>query len=166
MKRLRTTLIGLLLLPVAAWSQTVAVLDVENAVRASQPAQAFRDKLKEEFAVEEQHLRNLSEEGNALKSKADKEGDFMSKEARQKLGAQIQAKYQEFQQYGQQLQSATKAREQEFLKGLKPDIEKIVQKLVEERDIDILLTKKAAVFVKPDLDLTPLVIERINASSK
>ncbi|WP_207061752.1 OmpH family outer membrane protein [Motiliproteus sp. SC1-56] len=162
MKAIKNTVLALCLLPVAAWGETIAVLDIESAIRASKPADEFRQQLNEEFSTEQAQLRQLQEQGNALQEKAQKEADFLSEEERQRLMGDIQAKYQEFQQLSNRLKQRSQQREQAFLEQLRPQVEAILQKMVDDQDIDVILNKKALVYAKPDLDLTQAVVDKLN----
>lgn len=163
MKTIKIALISLLLLPTWVLAEgRIAVLDMEAALSASKQAQSLREKLKQEFSAEEAELRTLSEEGNALKTKLENEGSFMSDDERQSLTMLVQQKYQQFQGLGNQIKQETQSREREFLQGLRPQIEVILQRIVEGEQLDIILSKKGVVYVKPALDLTPRLVEELN----
>ncbi|WP_243633881.1 OmpH family outer membrane protein [Motiliproteus coralliicola] len=156
-------LLAALLLPGLALAETkIAVLDMEAALSATKQAGVLRDKLKQEFSAEENQLRQMSEEGNALKAKLEKENSFLSDADRRQLLGQIQKKFQEFQTLGNQLKQQRLAREQAFLVEMRPQIESILKELVKNREIDIILNRKSAVFVDPKLDLTPVIAEELN----
>ena len=162
MKAIKHALLTLCLFPVLAWGETVAVLDIESAIRASKPAADFRAQIQQDFSAEQAQLRQLSDQGNALKEKLEKEADFLSQDERERLVEQVQAKYQEFQQLGNRLKQQTQQREQAFLEQLRPQVEAILEGLVKEREIDLIFNKNALVYVKPDLDLTAQVVEKLN----
>ena len=163
MKILKVALVGLLLLPSLVLAEgRIAVLDMEAALAASKQAQTLREKLQQEFVAEESELRKLSEEGNALKAKLEKQGRFMSDEEREKLTALVQQKYQEFQGLGNRVKQETQGRERDFLQELRPQIEVILQTLVDTDNIDIIMNKKGVVYARPTLDLTPRLVEELN----
>jgi len=163
MKALKIALISVLLLPALAFAEgRTAVLDMEAALAASKQAQVLREKLQQEFVAEEAELRKLSEEGNALKTKLENEGSFMSDDERQKLTALVQQKYQQFQGLGNRMKQETQGREREFLQQLRPQIEVILQAIVDSENLDLILSKKGVVYAKPALDLTPRLVEELN----
>ncbi len=163
MNTLKIALLSFLLLPALALGEgRIAVLDMETALAASKQAQVLREKLQQEFVAEEAELRKLSEEGNALKTKLENEGSFMSDDERQKLTLLVQQKYQQFQGLGNRLKQETQGREREFLQQLQPQIEVILQALVDTQQLDIILNKKGAFYVQPALDLTPRLVEELN----
>lgn len=163
MKLLKMLLLGALLLPGLVLAETkIAVLDMEAALSATKQASELREKLKQEFTAEETQLRQLSEEGNSLKDKLKQESSFLSETDRRQLMAQIQNKFQEFQVLGNQLKQQRVAREQQFLTDMRPQIETILKDLMKKEGIDIILNRKGAVYVDPQLDLTPKVAEELN----
>jgi outer membrane protein len=163
MKMIKVALIGLLLLPALVLAEgRFAVLDMEKALAASKQAQSLRAKLQQEFVTEEAELRKLSDEGNVLKAKLENEGSFMSDAERQKLASLVQQKYQQFQSLGNKVKQATQVRERDFLQQLRPQIEVILQAIVESDKLDMIVNKKGVVYVQPELDLTPRLVEALN----
>jgi outer membrane protein len=163
MKAIKIVLIGLLLLPALALAEgRIAVLDMDAALGESKQGQALREKMQMEFAAEQAELRQLSEQGNALKAKLEKESSFMSDDDRKQMLSQIQKKYQQFQVLGNRLEQETQARERDFVQQLRPEVETILKAIVEADQIDIILNKKTVVYVKPAADLTPRVVEALN----
>ncbi|MFT6917073.1 MAG: outer membrane protein [Motiliproteus sp.] len=163
MKNFKVALLGLLLLPALVLAEgRIAVLDMDAALAASKQAQSLRAKLQQEFVTEEAELRTLSEEGNALKAKLENEGSFMSDAERQKLSSLVQQKYKQFTSLGNQVKQATQVRERDFLQQLRPKIETIMKALVESEKLDMIVNKKGVVYVQPELDLTPRLVEELN----
>jgi len=163
MKSLKGALLGLLLLPTLALAETrVAIVDMEGVIRASEQANTLREKLRQEFAADELALRKLSDEGNALKEKLAKEGDFLNSTDRDALLTQVKGKYEEFQQLNGRLKQAMQERERDFLEELRPQVEVILQQLVEQEKIDVILNRRSVIYANPDLDLSPKVLDLLN----
>ena len=164
MKLLKSLLVVCFMLPalVMAASGKMAVLDVEGAIRASKQVKELRAQLQGQFAAEQQRLKLLAEEGNALKEKMQKESDFLSEDERKSLLIEVQQKFQAFQQLKKNLQQQAQQQEQAFLKQLRPKVEEILKVLVEKHDIELIFNKRALVYTKPKLDLTAQVIEELN----
>ncbi|WP_210397013.1 OmpH family outer membrane protein [Motiliproteus sediminis] len=163
MKSLKVALLGLLLLPALGWAEArIAVLDMDGVIRSSKLAEDLREQLRQEFADEELALRKLSEEGNALKAKFEKESDFMSAGDREIMLGQIKNKYEEFQALGNQIKQQTQDRERAFLDQLRPQVEEVLRELVAEQKIDIILNRRAAIYINPEMDLSAAVLERLN----
>jgi outer membrane protein len=163
MKAIKTLAAALMLLPGLVWAEAkIAVLDMEAALSASKQAQVLRDKLQQEFTAEQEELRKLSDEGNALKDKLEKQGSFMSEDERKQLMAEIQLKYQQFQGLGNKVKKEGQARERQFLEELRPELEKVLKQIVEAEDIDVILHKKSIIYAEPNIDLTARIVEELN----
>ncbi|MEH6652160.1 MAG: OmpH family outer membrane protein [Motiliproteus sp.] len=163
MKAIKLALIGLLLLPALVLAEgKIAVLDMEAALASSKQAAALREKIQLEFSAEEAELRQLSDQGNAMKAKLEKEASFIGEDERKQMMADIQTKYQEFQSLGKRIKQEAQSREREFLQQLRPEVETILKRLVEEQKIDIIINKKGVVYAQPAADLTPRVVEELN----
>ncbi len=162
MKSLKLLLALVLTVPMLANAANIAVLDVEGAIRASKQAQDLRAQLSEQFAGEQERLKGLAEEGNALKQKLEKEGDFLSEDERKTMVQQVQQKFQAFQQLKASMQQKTQQQERAFLEQLRPKVEEILKVIVEKNGIDLIFNKRALVYTQPQMDLTAQVIEELN----
>lgn len=163
MKAIKTLLTAALLLPALVLAEgKIAVLDMEMALSASKQAQVLRDKLQQEFTAEQDELRKLSEEGNALKEKLEKQGSFMTEDERKQLMTEVQLKYQQFQGLGNRIKQEGQARERQFLEELRPELEKVLQKIVEEEGIEVILHKKSAIYTDAKIDLTKRIVDELN----
>ena len=162
MKLIKFALLGLLLPTLALAETRVAIVDMEGIIRASNQANTLREQLRQELAPDEVSLRKLSEEGNALKDKLAKEGDFLSGADRDALLEQVKGKYEEFQQLNNRLKQTMQERERAFLDQLRPQVETILQQLVEEEKIDVILNRRNLIYANPDLDLSAKVLDLLN----
>jgi outer membrane protein len=63
---------------------------------------------------------------------------------------------------GQELQQKRAERERSFLTEMRPKLDQIIRDLIKQKDIDVVLAKQATVFIRTELDITPLVIEQLN----
>lgn len=163
MKRLTVLLLGLLFCTGGAWAETkVAVLDIQGAIRASKHAETFRNQLERDLVPDQERLKKLSDDANAMQEKLRKEADFLSQDEKQAMATEMQKKYQAFQQLSQQLKQKTQQQEQAFLSRMAPLVEEVVNELIKEQDIDLLVTRNTVHFVKPELVITSQVLERLN----
>lgn len=160
----RVLLIVLALAPFAAQAENykIATVDMETAIASSTQYKDWKSQLASKFTKEQEELKRLADEGNALKEKEKKEADFLSKEQRKELVVQIQRKFQQFQQLKMAVGNETQRQEQQFLAQVKPNVEAIIRNLVEKEKIDILLNRRTLLFAKPDMDLTRRVIDELN----
>ena len=78
------------------------------------------------------------------------------------LTAEFQQKAQAFAQKKQQLDQTLNSRKQAFLEEARPEVDAAVKELMEEHDLDIVLPSETVVTVKPELNLTEELLEKLN----
>lgn len=159
-------LTGLLLLltlalPVAA-ELKIGVVDLRRAVFTSEEAAEFTKKLQEQFSGEEEAIRKVQEEAQTMRDRLETDGAMMNDTERGKATREFESKAREFNQLRQRLDQAVSQQRQQFLQQAQPEIDAAMQRILEERDLDLILPREAVVYAKPDMDLTEELIERLN----
>lgn len=140
----------------------IGVVDLRQALFSSRDAQAFSDKLQQDFAGEEARVRETQEAARALKERLEQDGAMMNESERNKIAAQFQEKVKEFNFLKQKLDSTVASRKQAFLEKARPEVDAAVKALMEEYELDIILPSEAVVYVKPDMNLTGPLLEKLD----
>jgi outer membrane protein len=140
----------------------IGVLDLRQALFSSEDAQAFTQRLQQDFSGEEARVRETQEAARALKERLEKDGAMMNESERNQIAAQFQQKVQEFNRLKQQLDSTVANRKQAFLEQARPEVDAAVKELTEEHDLDIILPSEAVIYAKPDMNLTEQLLEKLN----
>lgn len=156
------TLVALLMSAPVVAETRIGVVDLRQALFSSKEAQAFSAKLQQDFSGEEAKVRETQEEARALKERLEQDGAMMNESERNRLAAQFQEKVQEFNALKQRLDSTVANRKQSFLEEARPDVDAAVQELVDEHDLDMILPSEAVVYVKPDMNLTAQLLEKLD----
>lgn len=143
-------------------TQRVAVLDWQAAMLESTKIKAELQKADQQLAGEQNRARQLAEEARALQERLQRDGSIMSEDERRRLTQQVEQKAQEYQFVVNRLQKQQQELRQEIINRHRPNLEKAVNTLIAEKNIDILLDRQAVAFVKPEFDLTPAVAEQLN----
>lgn len=165
---LKNSFILALLLTSLLWThaqanaQRIAVLDWQAAMLESTKIQAELQKADQQLAGEQNRARQLAEEARALQERLQRDGSIMSEDERRRLTQQIEQKAQEYQFVVSRLQKQQQETRQEIINRHRPNLERAVNTLINEKKIDILLDRQAAAFVKPEFDITPAVAEQLN----
>ena len=97
-----------------------------------------------------------------LKERLEKDGAMMNESEREKLTAEFQEKVKEFNFLKQRLDSTVAQRKQAFVERARPEVDAAVEELLKENDLDLILPSEAVVYVKPELNLTPQLLEKLN----
>lgn len=87
---------------------------------------------------------------------------MMNESERNQLAAEFQEKVKEFNFLKQRLDATVNQRKQQFLEGARPEVDAAVKELLEEHNLDLILPSEAVVYVKPELNLTAQLLEKLN----
>lgn len=147
----------------AAEGAKIAMLDREAALLASNAARVAQEKLNADMKPQRDRLDGLRNDIKAMEQRFQKEGATMSESSKKSLRDQADKKAQEFNVLIQQVQERTQQAQQDLLKRLLPSLEGILDDLRKSGGYDIILDRRSAVYVAPELDLTKRVVDRLNA---
>ena len=155
--------LSLLVLAVPAMAESrIGVVDLRQALFSSEDAKAFSEQLQRDFAGTEEEVRKAQQEARSLQERLQKDGAMMNESERERLKEEFQAKAQEFTQKKEQLDQTLNTRKQTFLEDARPEVDAAVKELMEEYDLDIILPSETVVYVKPELNLTEALLEKLN----
>lgn len=140
----------------------IGVVDLRQALFSSSDAKAFSETLQKDFAGEEKKVREAQEAARKLQERLEKDGAMMNESERNKMTAEFQEKVKEFNFLKQRLDSTVASRKQQFLEDARPEVDAAVKELLEEHDLDLILPSEAVVYVKPDMNLTEELLEKLN----
>ena len=146
----------------AAADTRIGVVDLRQALFSSNDAKSFSENMQKDFAGDEQKVREAQEAARSLKERLEKDGAMMNDSERNKLAGEFQEKVKEFNFLKQRLDTTVNQRKQAFLEEARPEVDAAVKELLEENDLDLILPSEAVVYVKPDMNLTPQLLEKLN----
>ena len=137
-------------------------MDLRQALFSSDDAQTFSQQLQRDFAGDEEKVRQAQEEARKLKDRLEKDGSMMNESERNKVAGEFQEKVQEFNFLKQRLDATVNQRKQQFLENARPEVDVAVKELLEEHDLDLILPSEAVVYVKPEMNLTSQLLDKLN----
>lgn len=140
----------------------IGVVDLRQALFSSNEAQAFSEQLQKDFSDEESKVRAAQEDARKLKDRLEKDGAMMNESERNQLASEFQEKVKEFNFLKQRLDSTVASRKQAFLEEARPGVDAAVKELLEEHDLDLILPSEAVVYVKPEMNLTKQLLDKLN----
>jgi outer membrane protein len=140
----------------------VGVVDLRQALFASDDAKTFSEQLQRDFAGDEAAVREAQEKARAMQDRLQKDGAMMNDSEREQLAGEFQQTVQQFNAMKQRLDTTVSQRKQAFLEAARPQVDVAVKELLDENDLDIILPSEAVVYVKPDLNLTEQLLEKLN----
>ncbi len=148
--------------PLAFSQDVIAIVNQERVLFGSNAAQQASNELRDQFSGQEQQIQQLEQEITELRQRAETDSALMSEEEANSLQARIQQQLQNRQQLVSQLQNAQQQRRQQFVQQYESTVTGILESMVEERNIDLLLSSSEVLYANPDLDLTEEALQRFN----
>ncbi|MBZ2188395.1 OmpH family outer membrane protein [Alcanivorax sp. JB21] len=164
---MRTALFALLMLPLLAVAdQKIAVIDPMQALVETEEVKSRNARLEASLETESRRLRTLRDEIGKIEEKMQRDGMTMSRQEREKLTDDREAKGLEFQTLQQSLQRRVNNDRQELLESMEPKLLQAIEAVAQARGLDMVISAQAMVYVKPELDITRDVTQRLNQQLK
>lgn len=147
----------------AAWADIkIAVLDYQMALLDSDAAKKYAVDSEKKFAPQLKKLKALESDAKRLQDRLMKDGEKMQQAEYERLELELKQKARDFQVQSQDLNEAKAKADNEVLQTLKPKLDKAVEEVLKAGNYDLVIDRGAVVDVKPQLDITLRVIERMN----
>jgi outer membrane protein len=145
----------------------VVALDAAAAVMATAAAKAKLEKLQKspDFAAGKTKLEGLAADIKALQSEYQKDGLTWSAEKRAESEKKLQSLGQDYQFEGKKLQSEQQTLMQQIMQEQGPKVEAAIKQLVESEKIGMIVDAKAAIYAKPEHDITAKLTELLNKNN-
>ncbi|MCK0745405.1 OmpH family outer membrane protein [Chromohalobacter nigrandesensis] len=150
-------------LSMPAMANEVGVIDWRQALLDSDAAQRSMNELKNQIGDKKQRAESLSEELQQLQQQLQQDGAVMSDSDRSSAQQELREKGSEFQQLRQQIQRMQQEKEQSFMQSAKPKLDRAVEQVVEEHDLDLVVDRDAVVYSEDSLDVTEEVTRIFNS---
>jgi outer membrane protein len=144
-----------------AADQKIGVVDVQGIVRSLPQFAEIGQTIQGEFKDQIQEFNTQKEEYNFLLQKLQRESATMGADEKSKLEEQIIALNKTLQEKSGPIQEGMQRREQEEAKKLFALVMQAVDKIAADGKYDIVLSRSAAPFVKPELDISQAVLEQV-----
>lgn len=157
------TLSALMALPMPAWAMRIAMVDREAAIQQSNSAKGALERLARELQPQKTRLETLRNEIRQLEERFTSQRANLSATERQNLQQQADTKAREFSQLMDQVERRTQTAQNELLGRMVPTLEGHIAELRRAGNYDVVLERRAVVFLAPEHDLTRRLVDRLNA---
>lgn len=145
-----------------AFEQSIAVVNIQEAIsqipQAAALMQALETEFKDEKAVIEQLQKDLTFEDENFK----RNGSLMSEKEKTDLQTKMASLYQEYQVKVKEFQQKVSMRKNEETNKLLALVTQAVDNIAAKSDYDLVISKQAVVFSKPATDITSKVVEQVS----
>lgn len=162
-KLIQVALFSTLAVAGSAWADIkIAVLDYQTALLDSDAAKKYAVDAEKKFAPQLNKLKALETDAKRLQDRLMKDGEKMAQAEYERLELELKQKARDFQIQSQDLNEAKATSDNEVLQTLKPKLDKAVEEVLKSGNYDLVIDRNAVIDVKPQLDITLRVIERMN----
>ena len=143
----------------------IVVLDTVRAILATEEAKVLITAAEKELEAEQDEIRKLAEQRQALTDKIQKDREVMSQTEQTSIRKEVEDIDIDLQFRSQKLQKEVQDARQEILVALAPQFEKVRNDLIQVEGYDMILAPNSLVYVNPKNDITLRITERMNEKS-
>ena len=153
--RLAMACLALISLSKAGLSQTkVAIVSLQRAVLGCAEIKKASAAMEVRYKPRQQEMERLQKELDGIRQQLQTNAGKLTQAAEADLNAQGQRKQRDLQRLNDDLQADVTAERNDILGSSGKKMREIVQKLAEEKGLDVVVDEQSTLFFKPALDLT------------
>jgi outer membrane protein len=153
--RLAMACLALVSFSKAGLSQTkVAIVSLQRAVLGCAEIKKASAAMEAKYKPRQQDMERLQRELEGIQQQLQTNAGKLTLAAQADLQAQGQRKQRDLQRMNDDLQADVTAERNEILGSSGKKMKEIVQKLAEEKGLDVIVDEQSTLFFKPALDLT------------
>jgi outer membrane protein len=141
-------------------------VDLNKIAQESEAGKKAMGALKEIADKYQDALKTRQKELETLQSALEGKAKSLSAAKRIAREKELQKKFQEFQQYAKNAQQEFAAKESEFSKPIREDLEKLVKEYGRSNGYTAILLKEGLVYIDSKNDLTDEILKLFNAAGK
>lgn len=141
---------------------SIAVVDMQRAVLASDEAKAAVEKFRTEKQSEIDTITKLETELKGIQDKIAKDGEIMSEDERRKLKNSFEEKATTYKFHRQNMQKAEQQELQSLAQMMEPKMQAALKAIIDEKKYDLVVRPEMVIYNAPGTDITKLLLEKLN----
>lgn len=141
---------------------SIAVVDMQRAVLASDEAKAAVEKFRQEKQSEIDTIAKLETELKGIQEKIAKDGEIMSEDERRKLKNSFEEKATTYKFHRQNMQKAEQQELQNLAQMMEPKMQAALKAIIDEKKYDLVVRPEMVIYNAPGTDITKLLLEKLN----
>ncbi len=148
-------------------SSAIGLVNLETIMQQTPGYEEALETFSSEFAPLQQEIEAMVERRDSLLQEYERQQVVLSPTAKQEKETEIRDLQQRYEQRARDLQLQSQQREQELLAPLEQRVQAVIEGIRAERNLSIvfdLATLPGIAAADPALDLTPLVVQRLQSS--
>ncbi|WP_372626409.1 OmpH family outer membrane protein [Arsukibacterium sp.] len=144
----------------------IAFVDIQ-AVAAQIPQSAtIQENIRTEFAAKIDEMSQLEKDINFNIEKLRRDGPTMSEQQQQELATKVQQQRQQYEATARPLDEQIRARQNEERNKILAMIKAAIDVVAEREKFDVVLNAGAAVYAKPEYDISDAVAAQVSKAKK
>lgn len=144
----------------------IAVIDMQKIMRESQAVQSIQRQIEGQRSTYQQQLSQKEQELREKDQQLTRQRSVLSPEALQKQRRDLESEVGDLQRQAQRSKRQLDQNYAEAMRTVQSEVVGIVQEIASRHDVDLVLGKTNVVIVRPQLEITDRVLERLNAQLK
>jgi len=144
----------------------IGIIDFQRVLTESESGKSVQEKLQNKGREMEKHLTELGKEIENLSEQMSREAMVMSKEKREEKQRELEIKKYDFQSLQKKYQVEFRDVESAEVEKLKNEIFDLAEKIGKKEGYLLIIEKSAAIYYPSTIDMTDLLIEKYNETSK
>lgn len=141
---------------------SIAVVDMQRAVLASDEAKIAVEKFRQEKQSEIDTITKLETELKGIQDKIAKDGEIMSEDERRKLKNSFEEKATTYKFHRQNMQKAEQQELQNLAQLMEPKMQAALKAIIDEKKYDLVVRPEMVIYNAPNTDITKLLLEKLN----
>jgi outer membrane protein len=146
----------------AAAELKIGILDIQQALMASEEAQQFMEIAQSELEAEQKEVNDLQQEIRTLQEQMQKDAEVMSPTEQRRRQKDMEDKQIDYRFLVNKLQKEVQDRQQELMQQMGPKIEAVIKDLVDAEGYDLILQRADLVYADSKHSITRKVTEKLN----
>lgn len=147
-------LLGLVLAASAIAQTSVGIVDTQRAILETAEIQKAQTAMETEFKPRQDDLQKLQQQLADYQNQLQKMAGKLTPQAERDLQVNAQRTQREMQRKSEDLETDLNNRRNDILSNVGRRMQAVVQKLAEEKGLDVVIDVNNAIYFKPALDLT------------
>lgn len=142
---------------------TIAVIDMQEIRQKSKAVKSIEQQIQQRKQAYQQKLsekeKQLREEDQSLAKQRSLLSEDAFKKKRQKLKQKLGA-------FQRQIKTRRKALDRSYSRAMRrvqKKLGQIIEQIAKDRNLDLVINKGAVVIVRPEMEITDVALERLNA---
>jgi len=144
----------------------IGIVDFQRVLTESEAGKAVQGQIQKKGREMETSLIELGKEIEGLSEQMSRESMVMSKEKREEKQRELEIKKYDLQSLQKKYQMTFRELEASEVEKLKKDIFDLAEKIGKKEGYLLIIEKSAAIYYPSTIDMTDLLIEKYNETSK